>query len=61
MKATIHATTGSYNIEKAHEVADAMNANDDWTYTVIDHKNGLGRIDVYDEDGELVVKGFLHP
>ena len=52
-------TTGFYNLAKAESVAKEMNATDDWTYKVVDCENGLGRIDVYDEDGELAVEGFL--
>ncbi len=60
MKATIKAATGFYELAKAHEVAAGVAEHDeDWTYEVVDCKNGYGRIDVYDEDGELVVAGFM--
>lgn len=52
-------TTGFYSLEKAKAIVSAVSADDDWTYTVVDCKNGYGRIDAYDEDGELVVKGFM--
>ena len=57
----LNFTTGSYNLDKALKVCAELNScvDDDWKYTVVDCKNGWGRIDVYDEDGELVEKGFL--
>ena len=56
----ITTATGCYNLEKAYKVAAEVQAGDeDWTYKVVDCKNGLGRIDVYDEDDEIVIKGFL--
>jgi len=56
----ITAKTGFYNLSKANEIADYMNKSDlDWTYNVIDCENGLGRIDIYDEDSELVIEGFI--
>jgi len=55
----IKAVTGFYPIAKAIKIAEGVQQfDDDWTYKVVDCKNGLGRIDVYDEDGGLVVKGF---
>jgi hypothetical protein len=60
MKTILKPATGLYNIEKARLVAQEMAASDlDWTYKVVDCNNGFGRIDIYDEDNELVVKGFL--
>ena len=60
MHSIINTATGFYNYDKAVKVAKELSDNDeDWTYEVVDCKNGLGRIDVYDEDGELVVAGFL--
>lgn len=56
----IRAKQAFYTLEKANKYAAALTAADEdgWTYKVIDCKNGLGRIDVYDEDGELVFKGM---
>lgn len=51
--------TGAYSLDKAYAVAKEMNESDDWTYQVIDCKNGLGRIDVFDEENELVIQGFI--
>ncbi|MES0445048.1 MAG: hypothetical protein ABUJ92_00745 [Desulfobacterales bacterium] len=61
MQAIISARSGLFNIDKANEVAAELNADvdDDWNYLVIDCNNGYGRIDVYDEDEELVFKGFV--
>ena len=53
------ARTGAYSLDNAKEIAKEMNASDDWTYRVVDCENGLGRIDVFDEDNELVVRGFI--
>jgi len=57
----IEDRSGFHSLAKAHEVAAAMQAGDEdlWTYRVTDCKNGLGRIDVYDEDDEIVVSGFI--
>jgi len=61
MKATINTGTGFYNLDKAIQIANEMNENpwDDWEYKVVDCNNGYGRIDVYDEDGELAEQGFM--
>ena len=60
MMATIKTATGFHNIEKAKDLADKMNSyDDDWTYELFDCGNGLGRIDVIDEDGEVVISGFM--
>ena len=60
MKARIESSTGFYNLDKAVKVAAELQTGDpDWKYEVIDCKNGLGRIDVYDEDNELIEQGFL--
>lgn len=53
------ARTGAYSLEKANSIAQELNGSDDWTYQVVDCKNGLGRIDVFDEENELVVQGFI--
>ena len=45
MKATINIGTGFYEYEKAVELVKSVDENDDWTYIVVDCKNGLGRID----------------
>lgn len=49
-----------YPLEKAGKIAKEANRIDEdgWSYEVVDCKNGLGRIDVYDEEGELVWEGF---
>jgi hypothetical protein len=49
-----------HQLEKAHQVAAQLRAGeeDGWIYTVVDCKNGLGRIDIHDEEGELVTRGF---
>lgn len=59
MKATTNIGTGFYEYAKAVEFVNTVDGDDDWTYVVVDCKNGLGRIDVYDEDNDLVVKGFI--
>jgi len=62
MKATISHATGLYSLEKAKKIANELNSSpdDDWSYKVTETANGkYGRIDVYDEEGELVEKGFL--
>ena len=56
---TIRTATGFYEYEKALDFVKNVDADDDWTYVVVDCKNGLGRIDVYDEDGELIAEGFV--
>lgn len=53
------ARTGAYSLEKANSIAQELNGSDDWKYQVVDCKNGLGRIDVFDEENELVVQGFI--
>jgi len=58
--ATIESRTGFYQLAKAESIASELNGyDDDWTYTVTDCENGYGRIDVIDEDGEIVIKGFM--
>jgi len=59
MLATSKATTGFCNLAKAYELVGSVADDDDWTYEVVDCGNGFGRIDAYDEDGVLVVKGFM--
>ncbi len=60
MQATIAGPTGFYNLAKAIAVTKEMQeADPDWEYRVVDCMNGLGRIDVFDEDGELIEQGFL--
>ena len=59
MKATINATTGFYSLEKAKAIVATVADDDDWTYVVVDCENGYGRIDAYDEHGEIVVQGFM--
>lgn len=53
--------TGLYPLEKANEVAKEMQDTEGcgWTYSVVDLNNGKGRIDVYDQDNELIAKGFF--
>ncbi|NJM67877.1 MAG: hypothetical protein HC851_20510 [Acaryochloris sp. RU_4_1] len=48
-----------YKLEKAHQVAAELQAGeeDGWAYEIVDCKNGLGRIDIYDEERELVCSG----
>jgi hypothetical protein len=43
-------------LEAATKLAADLNAEDEdgWTYEVVDCKNGLGYVEVYDEDAELV-------
>lgn len=64
----MHATidrlnpTGFLPIERARELAAQMrlsDMDDDWTYEVHDCGNGFGRVDVKDEDGECIIKGFM--
>ena len=59
MKAIISLRTGCYPLQKAIKIAEELNNTDDWKYVVIDCKNGLGKIDVYDEDNQIVVEGFI--
>ena len=48
-----------YPIAKAIEMAKTLQENDpEWTYTVHHGQNGMGRIDVHDEDGHLLSEGF---
>lgn len=60
-KPTIESATGLYSLEKARSLAEGLQAADceGWSYRVVDALNGLGRIDVYDEEGQLVIKGML--
>lgn len=52
--------TGVFNLDKAVSMAAELQSGDeDFTYTVEDCKNGYGRIDVYDEEGILLHKGFV--
>ena len=61
MQAIIKAPSGCYPLEEARRIAAETGKHDpDWTYDVVDCRNGLGRIDIYDEDGELVFKGYLN-
>lgn len=58
----INHHTGSYDIETANRYASELNKHDaeGWKYVVVPSKNGkMGRIDVYDADGILVVEGFM--
>ena len=51
---------GFYTLDRAREVAASLQANDpDWTYEVADCGNGLGRIDIIDEDGFVVKAAFV--
>lgn len=60
MKEVINIRTGLLPIEKAYTAANELQIGDpDWKYKVVDCNNGKGRIDVFDEDGEIVVRGFL--
>ena len=60
MKTFLKTLTGFYPIEKAHKIADDLQKDDpDFDYHVKDCENGLGRIDVYDEAGILIEKGFF--
>lgn len=48
-----------YTLEKAQRCAAILQADDlFWTYKVHDGINGMARIDLYDEDGELIHKGM---
>jgi hypothetical protein len=46
----------TYPLEKAREIAAQLQAGeeDGWTYEVVDCNNGLGRIDIRNEEGELI-------
>lgn len=60
MFATIESNTGVLPLIKALAAAQVLQMGDpDWTYKAVDCGNGLGRIDVYDEENELVISGFL--
>lgn len=53
--------TGLQPLGKAIADAEQLNAgcDDGWEFVVVDCGDGLARIDVYDEDHELVVAGAL--
>ena len=61
LRATIcNTATGFYQYDKAVKIAAELQAADeDWTYKAVDCTNGLGRIDVIDEDGVVIEEGFL--
>ena len=61
MRTTLASRTGLWPINKAKLAATELNKNDDdgWKYVVIDCKNGFGRIDVFDEQDELIISGFI--
>jgi len=48
--------TTFYELEAAIKLAEKMNdeADDDWTYEVIDLENGLAKVAAYDENDEFV-------
>lgn len=51
----IQNNTTFYELAAAEKLAAKMSVNDDdWTYTVIDLKNGLAKIEIRDENGEFV-------
>jgi len=59
MKALINTAQVLYSLAKAQEICQEMNSyDDDDHYEVVDCKNGMGRIDVYDSEGFLIHKGF---
>lgn len=59
MKALMKLPQVFYPLQKAQAIAAELNSyDDDDSYEVVDCKNGLGRIDVYDEDGLLIHAGF---
>lgn len=59
MKSILISRTGLLPLDKAIDAAKKLNESDDWRYEVIDCKNGFGRIDVFDEDNEIVISGFI--
>lgn len=63
MQTIIKHPTGLYSLDKAKRIAEGLQKGDlcGWSYRVHDCNNGMGRIDVYDEENQLVEKGFLYP
>lgn len=61
MRQVISSPTGCYSLDKANTIAEQLREGeeDGWTYRVVDCQNGFGRIDVYDEDDNLVKQGFM--
>ncbi len=57
----IGGRSGAYPLNKAIEIAAILqnDEDNDWRYEVIDCKNGLGRIDVYDDEGFLIQQGLI--
>ncbi len=57
----IGGRSGAYPMNKAIEIAAILqnDEDNDWRYEVIDCKNGLGRIDVYDDEGFLIQQGLI--
>lgn len=57
----IGGRSGAYPLNKATEIASILqnDEDNDCRYEVIDCKNGLGRIDVYDEEGILIQQGLV--
>lgn len=57
------------SLEEARQLADHLQAEEDaeeeeekngWTYRVVEYENGLARIEVRDEVGELLTTSY-HP
>lgn len=57
----IGGRSGAYQLKKALEIANILqnDPDNDCEYKVIDCKNGLGRIDVYDNEGFLIQQGLV--
>lgn len=57
----IGGRSGAYQLDKAVEIASILqnDEDNDFRYEVIDCKNGLGRIDVYDAEGFCIHEGLI--
>ena len=49
-------STAYMTYEKAEELAEYLNSDedDDFSYVAVNHRNGYGVVDIYDEYGEWV-------
>lgn len=59
MNGTIIDPPEKYPIDRVKSGADILNKDaDDWEFRVVDCGDGLGRIDVYDEEKYLIHEGM---
>ena len=60
LKMLIGGRSGAYELSKAIRIASELQSDEDeLKFEVVDCKNGLGRIDVYDAEGLLIHEGFV--